>query len=75
MAAGKPFKLDQQLPIVRQTDGRFREVSESAPAPMPAPAKSTASPVQWAPGVGQGTARDSDGEKHWPPVAKPKVMR
>jgi hypothetical protein len=73
--AAKPFKLEQQLPIVRQTDGRFREVSASAPAPIPAPAKSTSSPVQWAPMVGQGTALDSDGEKHWPPVAHPKVTR
>jgi hypothetical protein len=72
-----PFRLDQPLPITRQTDGRFREVTRQDRLP-PNPAEVSADggrPDRWAPGVGQGTAPVRGPEHPWPAVAKPRPMK
>jgi hypothetical protein len=72
-----PFRLDQPLPITRQADGRFREVTREAGLP-PNPievAEAGGFPDRWAPGIGQGTAQVRGPTIPWPAVEKPRPMK
>jgi len=71
-----PFRLEQPLPIVRGTDGRFQE-PRAPQAGLANPLTVEASggtPQSWAPGISQNTAPTKSTSIPWPPAnpgAKP----
>ena len=71
-----PFKLDQPLPITRQTDGRFQEMRrdmDRAVPPNPIEEEQDGKqPSEWAPGIGQGTAPTRGPFVEWPPARNDK---
>jgi len=73
--ANAPFRLDQQLPITRDTSGRFREFDRAVPPNPLETSENGAQPKEWAPGVGQGTAPTSGQNVPWPAVAHPSPMK
>jgi len=70
MAAAKPFKVDGAggAGIVRGPDGRFyREDAEKAAPQNPLDTEDDGrQPQQWAPGIGQQSAKLTGQEKPWP---------
>lgn len=70
MANQRPFKLDQPLPITRGSDGRFQEMAAPTAGPEnPLQAvASGATPQNWAPGIGQGSAPIKSPVNPFPPA-------
>ncbi len=73
-----PFKLEQPAGIIRQPDGRFREIATAERAVPVNPlevAGNGGKPGAWAPGIGQGTAPLHDPVNRYAPVAKSAPFR
>jgi hypothetical protein len=68
----KPFRLDQQLPIVRAADGKFREMPTELGAQPNDYEQAKQPPGTWHPGVGQGLAPSGSPTMAFGPVPPPR---
>jgi hypothetical protein len=66
-----PMRLEQPLPIVRGSDGRFREYRQDVPAEPSDEVAQGSQPSQWAPFVGQGAAPMTSGVRPYGSAVKP----
>lgn len=71
--ASRPFKLDTPAGIVRGSDGKFQEPKAEQPLANPLTVEANGgTPQNWAPGIGQGTAKTHSDPIPWPPADQGK---